>query len=94
MPGTDGFTTQLTAALLTKAEGWRGEREWRYLAHNAAHTIVSVPSSTVDVVYVGAKADDETLASVRTWKAARPDLKVSKMSLSRTTFDLAPGPLI
>lgn len=87
-PGTEEFRLGMVHALIRKASGWAYEREWRLLVHDRAHSLFQLPTDLVDAVYIGAKAPEDTVARVRGWREARPDLRIFRMTLCERTYNL------
>jgi hypothetical protein len=66
-PFRDTSEQMLDAAVFTKAEHWRYEREWRQISFQAGAGLSVAPPEALAVVILGCKATAEAETLVKTW---------------------------
>lgn len=62
---SEDFTTDLMDALVTKADFWSYEHEWRAIKPGMARSYVNFDSDSIDTIAFGAKCSSEDEAEVR-----------------------------
>lgn len=79
----------LDAAIFTKAEHWRYEREWRQIRYQAGAGLSVVPPEALAVVIFGCKATAEVEALVKTWiRRSRAKPRLLRAQPDPTKFSL------
>ena len=82
-------TEMMEAALLTKAERWKYEREWRIIQYKSGSGIKHCPPASLTAVILGADISDRDAEMVMGWAENRTHpIRVLKASASKTSFAL------
>jgi hypothetical protein len=63
--------TQIDKALLTKADFWSYEQEWRVIDHDTGPGVHKFPGELLDAIILGARISAEDRQKVLTWVAQR-----------------------
>jgi hypothetical protein len=82
-------TEMMEAALLTKAEHWKYEREWRIVQYKSGPGIKHFPPESLTGIILGAQISDIDAKRVIGWAESRVHpIRVLRASADETSFSL------
>jgi hypothetical protein len=81
--GEDSDVVLYQKALLTKAEFWQYENEWRFSDYKGGRGLREIPADALTGIILGAKISDKNEKMVRGWIADRS----AAIELKRAKFD-------
>lgn len=87
----NGDFRQILDLVLTKAECWKYEQEWRVL-HQDAGVLFGYQRASLVGVYFGAKMTDDQILMICSL-LQKTDVKTYRMQLSKSRFELQPEPI-
>jgi hypothetical protein len=92
-PYRDSHLTMMERALLTKAEQWRYEFEWRLLREEGPAVVRFEPANLTGII-IGALAPVGTVEKIRTWSRERHvPIRLSRAMVDHKQFQLNIVPL-
>jgi Protein of unknown function (DUF2971) len=91
--GLEEPTDQLQKLLLTKADFWRYEGEWRFIGWREHPGVRILPADALDGIILGARISDADAERIRGWVEARAEgpIEILRASLDRRLFRIDVG---
>ncbi|WP_133480200.1 DUF2971 domain-containing protein [Cognatilysobacter segetis] len=91
-PVRDSAYDQIDKAVLTKADYWEYEKEWRIVEHDLGPGAHIYPAAALDGVIFGACCEPDTIDKVRKLLVRRP-IELMQARVSKTEFRIHVEPL-